>query len=252
VVVLKRAGLAGVPWAAPREPYAQIVGCDTNNDGFTEKGITFPSGDAQSELGTKVRALAAHAARMPEPSARIAWCKDLAHVMTGNRLRKQRYSMQTLTQSSSTKRLVHTLFAASTLRAVPALLGHQNEQRPCQCRASAWAHGRKCAALVAAAAPGRPRAGAAPTRSGAPRRCARRPAWSGRRWCTSRRTAPARWSATRRSWARSTACTARAPAGPRTRRCSSAASSPTWATARAAPASPVRARPAHGTQLPAA
>ncbi len=65
VVVLKRAGLAGVPWAAPREPYAQIVGCDTNNDGFTEKGITFPSGDAQSELGTKARAPAMHMARMP-------------------------------------------------------------------------------------------------------------------------------------------------------------------------------------------
>ena len=53
VVVLKAAGLAGVPWAAPRAPYAQIVGCDTNNDGFTEKGITFPSGEAQSALGTK-------------------------------------------------------------------------------------------------------------------------------------------------------------------------------------------------------
>ncbi len=55
VVVLKRAGLEGVPWAAAREPYAQIVGCDTNNDGFTEKGITFPSGEAQLELGTKAR-----------------------------------------------------------------------------------------------------------------------------------------------------------------------------------------------------
>ena len=55
IVVLKRAGLAAVPWAAPREPYAQIVGCDTNNDGFTDKGITFPSGEAQSALGTKVR-----------------------------------------------------------------------------------------------------------------------------------------------------------------------------------------------------
>ncbi len=55
VVVLKRVGLAGVPWAVAREPYAQIVGCDTNNDGFTEKGITFPSGEAQSELGTKAR-----------------------------------------------------------------------------------------------------------------------------------------------------------------------------------------------------
>ena len=54
IVVLKRAGLAAVPWAVQREPYAQIVGCDTNNDGFTDKGITFPSGEAQSELGTKV------------------------------------------------------------------------------------------------------------------------------------------------------------------------------------------------------
>jgi len=56
IVVLKRAGLGGVPWALPREPYAQIVGCDTNNDGFTDKGITFPSGEAQSALGTKARA----------------------------------------------------------------------------------------------------------------------------------------------------------------------------------------------------
>ena len=54
IVVLKRAGLAAVPWAVQREPYAQIVGCDTNNDGFTDKGITFPSGEAQSALGTKV------------------------------------------------------------------------------------------------------------------------------------------------------------------------------------------------------
>ena len=55
VVVLKAADLVDVPWAAPRAPYAQIVGCDTNNDGFTEKGITFPSGEAQSALGTKAR-----------------------------------------------------------------------------------------------------------------------------------------------------------------------------------------------------
>ena len=60
-VVLKRAGLAGVPWAAPREAYAQILGCDTNNDGFTEKGITFPSGEAQAELGLKVRACKVYA-----------------------------------------------------------------------------------------------------------------------------------------------------------------------------------------------
>lgn len=60
-VVLRRAGLAGVPWAAPREAHAQIVGCDTNNDGFTEKGITFPSSEAQSDLGLKVRACKVYA-----------------------------------------------------------------------------------------------------------------------------------------------------------------------------------------------
>ena len=40
---------------ACRSPYAQIVGIGTNNDGFTDKGITFPSGEAQRELGTSVR-----------------------------------------------------------------------------------------------------------------------------------------------------------------------------------------------------
>lgn len=39
---------------ACRTPYAQIVGIGTNNDGFTDKGITFPSGEAQRELGTSV------------------------------------------------------------------------------------------------------------------------------------------------------------------------------------------------------
>ena len=39
---------------ACRSPYAHIVGIGTNNDGFTEKGITFPSGEAQRELGTSV------------------------------------------------------------------------------------------------------------------------------------------------------------------------------------------------------
>ena len=39
---------------ACRSPYAQIVGIGTNNDGFTDKGITFPSGEAQRELGTSV------------------------------------------------------------------------------------------------------------------------------------------------------------------------------------------------------
>ena len=60
IVVLKRAGLAAVPWAVQREPYAQIVSCDTNNDGFTDKGITFPSGEAQSALGTKVSTVLSH------------------------------------------------------------------------------------------------------------------------------------------------------------------------------------------------
>ena len=64
IVVLKRAGLAAVPWAVRREPYAQIVGCDTNNDGFTDKGITFPSGEAQSALGTKVSTGVLHCRRM--------------------------------------------------------------------------------------------------------------------------------------------------------------------------------------------
>ena len=62
VVVLKAADRVDVPWAAPRAAYAQIVGCDTNNDGFTEKGITFPSGEAQSALGAKAR---------PRPSGSI-------------------------------------------------------------------------------------------------------------------------------------------------------------------------------------
>ena len=42
-------------YTACRSPYAQIVGIGTNNDGFTDKGITFPSGEAQRELGTSVR-----------------------------------------------------------------------------------------------------------------------------------------------------------------------------------------------------
>ena len=39
---------------ACREPYAKILGIGTNNDGYTDKGITFPSGEAQRELGTSV------------------------------------------------------------------------------------------------------------------------------------------------------------------------------------------------------
>ena len=45
---------AGVPWTVPREPYAQIVGIGANNDGFTDKGVTFPSWKAQAELAIKV------------------------------------------------------------------------------------------------------------------------------------------------------------------------------------------------------
>lgn len=46
---------AGVPFTLPREPYAQIVGIGANNDGYTEKGITFPSSQAQAELAIRVR-----------------------------------------------------------------------------------------------------------------------------------------------------------------------------------------------------
>ena len=46
---------------ACREPYAKILGIGTNNDGYTDKGITFPSGEAQRELGTSVsRAFCGH------------------------------------------------------------------------------------------------------------------------------------------------------------------------------------------------
>jgi 3-oxoacyl-(acyl-carrier-protein) synthase len=121
-VVLKRAGLAGVPWAAPREPYARIVGCDTNNDGFTEKGITFPSGDAQSELGTKARAPATrtgtHASLCPWIAVE---CKHPANVTRESRRRGQRYSMQTHTWSPCTGRLLHMLSAANTSQAVPTM-----------------------------------------------------------------------------------------------------------------------------------
>ena len=43
-----------MPWTVPREPYAQIVGIGANNDGFTEKGVTFPSSVAQAELAIQV------------------------------------------------------------------------------------------------------------------------------------------------------------------------------------------------------
>ena len=51
-----------------------------------------------------------------------------------------------------------------------------------------------------------------------------------------RRTARALWWATHRSWRLLTSCTAAAQGAPPRTRCSSARSSPTWATARAAPA----------------
>lgn len=71
-------------------------------------------------------------------------------------------------------------------------------------------------------------------------RCAPRQAWSHQPSPTSRRTARAQWPATGRSWARWRSGTA-APAHARLRtRCSLALSSPTWATARAAPAWLVR------------
>ncbi|CAK0731645.1 hypothetical protein CVIRNUC_000023 [Coccomyxa viridis] len=54
VVVLRRSDVAGTPWLHMREPYAKILGIGTNNDGYTDKGITFPSGEAQRELGTSV------------------------------------------------------------------------------------------------------------------------------------------------------------------------------------------------------
>ena len=42
-----------IPWS-PRVPYARILGCGANNDGHTEKGITFPSGAAQQALAQEV------------------------------------------------------------------------------------------------------------------------------------------------------------------------------------------------------
>ena len=54
VVVLRRAGVGGTPFTAPRKPYAQILGIGTNSDGFKDNGITFPSDTAQSALSMKV------------------------------------------------------------------------------------------------------------------------------------------------------------------------------------------------------
>ena len=57
VVILRRGNVVGTPWLHRRGPYARILGIGTNNDGFTEKGITFPSGPAQADLGITVRIL---------------------------------------------------------------------------------------------------------------------------------------------------------------------------------------------------
>ena len=54
-VILRRSDVADVPTIIPREPYARVLGIGTNNDGHTEQGITFPSGEAQKALGTAVR-----------------------------------------------------------------------------------------------------------------------------------------------------------------------------------------------------
>ena len=58
-IVLRRSDVAPTtPWLAPRPPYARILAAGTNNDGHTEQGITFPSGDAQRALGAAVCAAA--------------------------------------------------------------------------------------------------------------------------------------------------------------------------------------------------
>jgi fatty acid synthase, animal type len=53
-IILKRSDVVDVPWIMPRDPYCSIIGIGTNNDGHTEQGITFPSGEAQHQLGTEV------------------------------------------------------------------------------------------------------------------------------------------------------------------------------------------------------
>ena len=58
-IILRRSDVAlTTPWLAPRPPYARILAAGTNNDGHTEQGITFPSGDAQRALGAAVCAAA--------------------------------------------------------------------------------------------------------------------------------------------------------------------------------------------------
>ena len=57
VVVLKREHAGEVPWSTLRhEPYARILACDTNNNGFQDKGITFPSTAAQADLAKQAGA----------------------------------------------------------------------------------------------------------------------------------------------------------------------------------------------------
>ena len=60
-MILRRSDAAAMtPWVLRRAPAATIMGMGTNNDGHTEKGITFPSGAAQRELGTAVCSLPAN------------------------------------------------------------------------------------------------------------------------------------------------------------------------------------------------
>ena len=53
-VILRRSDVADTPTIIPRDPYAHVLGIGTNNDGHTEQGITFPSGEAQKALGIAV------------------------------------------------------------------------------------------------------------------------------------------------------------------------------------------------------
>ena len=56
VVVLARELAGSVPWTALRHaPYAKILACQSNNNGFQDKGITFPSTTAQADLAKQAR-----------------------------------------------------------------------------------------------------------------------------------------------------------------------------------------------------
>ena len=67
------ASSSGVPWTLSREPYVQIVGIGANNDGYTEKGITFPSRPGPGRPGHQ-GAFHAHCAASAHGScARHAW-----------------------------------------------------------------------------------------------------------------------------------------------------------------------------------